>query len=113
MGQVTSTYDLLARIEQGDEYAFTALFEKYQKRLALLIYYKLSREMRRLADAEDVLQETFLEAFRDIKRFRYEKPGGFLLPPRFHQNPYPYIIAASCALRSTHTPRWPWFSAWD
>jgi RNA polymerase sigma-70 factor (ECF subfamily) len=54
------------------------LFEKYQKRLALLIYYKLSREMRRLADAEDVLQETFLEAFRDIKRFRYEKPGGFL-----------------------------------
>jgi len=78
MGQVTSTYDLLARVEQGDEYAFTALFEKYQKRLALLIYYKLSREMRRLADAEDVLQETFLEAFRDIKHFRYEKPGGFL-----------------------------------
>jgi DNA-directed RNA polymerase specialized sigma24 family protein len=67
MGQVTSTYDLLARIEQGDEYAFTALFEKYQKRLALLIYYKLSREMRRLADAEDVLQETFLEAFRAIR----------------------------------------------
>jgi hypothetical protein len=33
MGQVTSTYDLLARVEQGDEYAFTALFEKYQKRL--------------------------------------------------------------------------------
>jgi len=78
MGQVTSTYDLLARVEQGDEDAFTALFDKYQKRLALLIYYKLSREMRRLADAEDVLQETFLEAFRDIKRFRYEKPGGFL-----------------------------------
>jgi RNA polymerase sigma-70 factor, ECF subfamily len=78
MEQVTSTYDLLARIEQGDEYAFTALFEKYQKRLALLIYYKQSPDMRRLSDAEDVLQETFLEAFRDIERFRYEKPGGFL-----------------------------------
>ena len=65
-------------MEQGDEQAFTALFEKYRKRLALLIHYKLSREMRRLADVEDVLQETFLEAFRDIKRFRYEKPGGFL-----------------------------------
>jgi hypothetical protein len=73
MEQQTSTYDLLARIEQGDEYAFTALFEKYQKRLALLIHYKLGHEMRRLADVEDVLQETFLEAFRDIKRFRYEK----------------------------------------
>ena len=78
MEQPTSTYDLLARIEQGDEYAFRALFVKYQKRLALLIHYKLGHEMRRLADVEDVLQETFLEAFRDIKMFRYEKPGGFL-----------------------------------
>ncbi len=78
MKQPTSTYDLLARIGQGDEDAFTALFERYQKRLALLIHYKLGHEMRRLADVDDVLQETFLEAFRDIKRFRYEKPGGFL-----------------------------------
>jgi len=78
MEQVTSTYDLLARIEQGDESAFTTLFEKYQKRLALLIHYKLRPELRRLADVEDVLQETFLEAFRDLKQFRYQKPGGFL-----------------------------------
>ncbi len=52
MEQPTSTYDLLTRIEQGDEYAFRALFEKYQKRLALLIHYKLGHEMRRLADVE-------------------------------------------------------------
>jgi len=78
MEQPTSTYDLIARIEQGDESAFTPLFEKYQKRLALLIHYKLGHELRRLADVEDVLQETFLEAFRDINRFRYEKPGAFL-----------------------------------
>ena len=71
MGQPTSTYDLIARIEQGDESAFTPLFEKYQKRLALLIHYKLGHELRRLADVDDVLQETFLEAFRDINRFRY------------------------------------------
>ncbi|HEY7180968.1 MAG TPA: sigma-70 family RNA polymerase sigma factor [Blastocatellia bacterium] len=78
MEQPTSTYDLIARIEQGDDSAFTPLFEKYQKRLALLIHYKLGHELRRLADVEDVLQETFLEAFRDINRFRYEKPGAFL-----------------------------------
>src|SRR5262245_757152 len=78
MEQVTSTYDLLARIGKGDESAFTTLFEKYQKRLALLIHYKLSPELRRLAEVEDVLQETFLEAFRDMKQFRYERPGGFL-----------------------------------
>jgi RNA polymerase sigma-70 factor, ECF subfamily len=78
MEHPTSTYDLIARIEQGDESAFTPLFEKYQKRLALLIHYKLGHELRRMADVEDVLQETFLEAFRDINRFRYEKPGAFL-----------------------------------
>jgi RNA polymerase sigma-70 factor (ECF subfamily) len=78
MEQPTSTYDLIARIEQGDNSAFTPLFEKYQKRLALLIHYKLSQELRRLTEVEDALQETFLEAFRDIERFRYEKPGGFL-----------------------------------
>lgn len=78
MEQQTSTYDLIARIEQGDESAFTPLFEKYQKRLALLIHYKLGHELRRTADVDDLLQETFLEAFRDIERFRYEKPGAFL-----------------------------------
>ena len=78
MEQPTSTYDLIDRIERGDESAFTPLFEKYRKRLSLLIYYKLGHEMRRFADVEDVLQETFLEAFRDIERFRYEKPGAFL-----------------------------------
>ena len=78
MEQATSTYDLLARIERGDEAAFTLLFEKYQKRLALLIHYKLNPELRRLAEVDDLLQETFLEAFRDLKQFQYRKPGGFL-----------------------------------
>ena len=77
MEQLKSTYDLLDKISRGDESAFTSLFEKYQKRLALLIHYKLSPELRRLTEVEDVLQETFLEAFRDIKQFRYENPGGF------------------------------------
>jgi RNA polymerase sigma-70 factor (ECF subfamily) len=54
------------------------LFERNQRRLALLIHYKLSPELRRLTEADDVLQETFLEAFRDINQFRYEKPGCFL-----------------------------------
>src|SRR5262245_20103862 len=78
MEQVTSTYDLLTRIDKEDESAFTTLFEKYQKRLALLIHYRLSPELSRLTEVDDVLQETFLKAFRDIKQFRYENPGSFL-----------------------------------
>jgi RNA polymerase sigma-70 factor, ECF subfamily len=78
MEEAKPTYDLLDRLGQGDESAFTILFERYQKRLALLIHYKLSPELRRLTEVDDVLQETFLEAFRDIKQFRYENPGSFL-----------------------------------
>jgi len=78
MEQATSTYDLLDRLSKGDEAAFTPLFEKYQKRLALLIHYKLSPELRRFTELEDVLQETFFEAFRDIGQFRYQRPGSFL-----------------------------------
>ena len=77
MQEATSTYDLLDRLGDGDESALAALFEKYHSRLRLLIHYKLSPELRRLTEAEDVLQETFFEAFRDIKQFRYDKPGGF------------------------------------
>jgi len=70
MGQVTSTYDLLARVEQGDEYAFTALFEKYQKRLALLIYYKVCI-LRRKKNSNDLRLRTrrlpaFIPALRLI-----------------------------------------------
>lgn len=78
MEQATSTSDLLERIERGDDAAFTLLFEKYRKRLTLLIHYKLNPELRRLTEVEDVLQETFFEAFRDLKKFRYERPGSFL-----------------------------------
>src|SRR6185369_12336890 len=78
MEQATPTYDLLDKLGKGNESAFTELFERYQKRLALLIHYKLSPELRRLTEVEDMLQETFLEAFRDIKQFQYEKTGGFL-----------------------------------
>lgn len=78
MEPVTSTYDLLDRFGKGDASAFGLLFERHQKRLAVLIHYKLSPELRRLTEVEDVLQETFFKAFRDLKQFQYEKPGSFL-----------------------------------
>ncbi len=39
MEQATTTYDLLERLGKGDDSAFTPLFERYQKRLAMLIHY--------------------------------------------------------------------------
>jgi RNA polymerase sigma-70 factor (ECF subfamily) len=74
----TSSHGLVERVKQGDQDAFSRLFEKYRSRLAVLIHYKLGANVRRDADVDDVLQETLLRAFRDIEHFEYQAPGSFL-----------------------------------
>lgn len=73
----TSSFGLIERYRTGDEQAFTALFERYRRRLAVLIHYKLGEQSRPLADVDDLLQETFFEASRDVNRFEYRSPGSF------------------------------------
>jgi len=74
----TATFDLIERFRRGDREAFTPLFEKYQRRLAVLIHYKLSPEKRRGEEVDEILQETFLAAFEDLAQFQYRSPGSFL-----------------------------------
>jgi RNA polymerase sigma-70 factor (ECF subfamily) len=78
MGPPTSTFGLVERVKSGDSEAFSRLFEKYRRRLAVLIHYKLSPEMRRSVEVDDILQETLLRAFRDVEQFTYRSPGSFL-----------------------------------
>lgn len=72
----TSTFTLLEKARNGDDAALSRAFEKHRRRLAVLIHFKL--DPRESADAEDVLQETHLRAFRAIDRFDYQSPGSFL-----------------------------------
>lgn len=74
----TSTLGLVDRIKGGDSEAFTALFGKYQRRLAVLIYYRMSHELRQQMEVDDILQETFLMASRQMGQFTYRAPGSFL-----------------------------------
>lgn len=77
MDAPSSTFGLVERAQSGDSDALSALFDKYRRRLALLIHYKLGRDARELDDVEDVVQETLLRAFRDVERFTYRAPGSF------------------------------------
>jgi RNA polymerase sigma-70 factor (ECF subfamily) len=42
-----------------------------------LVHFKLGPHAGNFADAEDVVQETCLRAFRDIASFSYQSPGSF------------------------------------
>ncbi len=74
----TSTMNLINRYRGGEEEAFSSLFEKYQRRLAVLIYYKLGSELRQSFDVDDILQETFFAASEQMATFSYRSPGSFM-----------------------------------
>jgi RNA polymerase sigma-70 factor (ECF subfamily) len=74
----TSTFTLLERAQAGDRDALSRAFEKYQRRLAVLVHFKLSERTRTFAEVDDIVQETLLRAFRDIEHFAYQAPDSFL-----------------------------------
>jgi len=78
MGSITSSHDLIERIKNGEQEAFSALFEKFRPRLAVLIHYRMSPELHGFFEVDDILQETFLEAFRDFRQFTYQGPGSLM-----------------------------------
>ena len=65
MSEPYSDAELVARLKAGDQAAYAQLVEEHAGR----IYRLALRMMGNEADAEDVLQETFLNAFRSIDRF--------------------------------------------
>jgi RNA polymerase sigma-70 factor (ECF subfamily) len=56
---------LVARALRGDEYAFQLLTERHSQSVFHLAYRMTGNEQ----DAEDIVQETFLRAFRNLKRY--------------------------------------------
>lgn len=60
----------LSRAQKGDPEAFTRLVEVYQRPVYNLCYRMLSNE----ADAEDASQETFMRAYKNIKRYDSHRP---------------------------------------
>ncbi|HEX2936965.1 MAG TPA: RNA polymerase sigma factor [Bacteroidales bacterium] len=59
---------LIARVIEGDNDAFRELIEKYQQ----LVHKTCFNILRQEEDAEDVVQEVFIESFESIRLFRKE-----------------------------------------
>ncbi|GAB4343304.1 MAG: RNA polymerase sigma factor [Calditrichia bacterium] len=64
--------ELLAELQTGNQAAFSELVERYQERILNTVYrFLLNRE-----DAEDITQEVFMEAYRNLSHFRGESGLG-------------------------------------
>lgn len=74
----TSTCDLVERFKRGDQTAFSMLFGKYHRRLAVVVHYKMSEELRGRLEVDDILQDVFLAAAQGLGRFTYQNPGSFM-----------------------------------
>src|SRR3954465_3761897 len=80
----TEAAAVLARARQGDSEAFRALVERHSRSVFRLAYRMTGNEH----DAEDVVQESFLRAYRQLGRFESRADFGTWL----------YRIVANCSV---------------
>jgi RNA polymerase sigma factor (sigma-70 family) len=64
--------ELVERCKLGDSAGYETLYRQYAKAM----YNTSLRIVNNTADAEDVLQEAFLDAFRSLKDFQYHSTFG-------------------------------------
>ena len=71
-----SSLDLLERAQAGDTAALNALIARYLPRLRRWAAGRLPVWARDLADTQDLVQETVVQAFRHIERFEIRGEGA-------------------------------------
>src|SRR5918993_1693268 len=64
--------ELVERCKLGDSASYETLYQQYAKAM----YNTSLRIVNNTADAEDVLQESFLDAFRSLHDFHYRSTFG-------------------------------------
>jgi len=84
MVDATDSSVVLARARQGDEEAFRALVERHSRSVFRLAFRMTGNEQ----DAEDVVQESFLRAYKQLDRFESRANFGTWL----------YRITANCSV---------------
>jgi RNA polymerase sigma-70 factor (ECF subfamily) len=72
------TEPLLDQARKGDEQALGQLLESYRSYLTVLARVQIGRRLQGKVDAADVVQESFLGAYRDFAQFRGSTEQEFL-----------------------------------
>lgn len=77
--ELTARPDALQRLRNGDEEAFGELFDKYRARLFQIVSVRLDRRLAGRVDADDILQETYLDAAKRVDNFLNHPSGSFFV----------------------------------
>ena len=70
---------LLKSLRDGDEQSLAILFSRHRDRLWSMVTYRLDRRLKGRVDADDVLQEAYLDATERIDQFVMEHSGSFFV----------------------------------
>jgi RNA polymerase sigma-70 factor (ECF subfamily) len=73
MSEIGSEHVLVRQAIAGERLALERLLLMHARRLARHLQPKIPDVLKGVVDADDILQQTFLQAFRDIRTF---EPGG-------------------------------------
>ena len=71
--------ELLARLKSGDEQALGELFSLHRERLWRMVNFRLDRRLYGRVDADDILQEAFIDAAQRIRHFTADGPISFFV----------------------------------
>jgi len=78
MDSWSKTRALIAAARGGDRNAFDRLVEEFSPAIEAFLHRHAGRKILEKVESEDLLQETFLRAFRSIGRFEGADEGSFL-----------------------------------
>ena len=71
--------DLLPRAKDGDEQAVAELYSRHRQRLWRMVHFRLDQRLRGRVDADDILQEAYLEAVKRIRHFKDDTTTSFFV----------------------------------
>ncbi|RKY18571.1 MAG: hypothetical protein DRQ55_13065 [Planctomycetota bacterium] len=75
---LTRSFELVQRAQDGDMEAYNRLFERYYLRVLRIVQIRLSTRVRGYLEAEDIIQETFIAAVRTFERFEMRHEAALI-----------------------------------
>ncbi|HGY90841.1 MAG TPA: sigma-70 family RNA polymerase sigma factor [Planctomycetes bacterium] len=72
-----TTQQLVLRIQDGDSEAFDLLFQRYYPRIKLLVRMQMLDKLKAQVEADDIIQEIYIEVYKNFHKFEYSDPDSF------------------------------------